>query len=807
MAEMSDVSKRTQVDPLSPQLEPTQAPHEQVVADVLVSAGSGEEMDDKVSQEIDAHNEQQLSRNNQVRPSKDDSVFHRGSSLNSAMNKGRSPSPVNFVTKCTPMARTKPDTPTLELPDRRSLRVTLSLDSAMAESMTSDVDRSAVSPAVRSLCYIPPRSADAAQSVQDSAQKATHAEIMHDPLVKQRRSAARMSAQMHHKKWGSVNTALGSGSHYSRPVEMPRNPPSVNIRPSSSTPGSASTSGTPGTNLAPKHGGDRPPQFAPVSASDSVVDREDGESRVKQTANLKGQNGADDERTMNKCVDEAVTENCRAAENVKDKDGNTFTADPLQDGSVSCQQSMPKSHASSDSISAHSENFDDTAPKTQHQQPQSGHAQPPGKLKKQITKVVQITKLNAPVRATQKRKRVKDGQVVFKGHKSWEIVLSIQFGLRYTSDLLHNSDNAEPTAADFRESLAFDFNPIDDQRSASVFDVNKYAKWVHPAPYVYRRIRAKFGVEEQGFLDATCSESRVRELPTPGKSGALFYITDDENYFMKTITHNEEKMLLSMLPSYYDHVCKNPLTFLTQYLAHFSVQTTRNRHIRMVVMASVFNDSVFIDKKYDLKGSTHKRFAKPEELHLENVTLKDQDFESPIFFNPVVVDKIHTQMAADAAYLASHHVMDYSLLLGMSAMLPEEDGFYKQTYGANEEQGPYFIGYQRNAQGDKVGYRICLGIIDFLQRFRARKKVEYGCKVLQTCSAGSASVAPPHLYRERFLSFLQTKLLPDPTITAAVPDMNHRAKNNEVVFHDSTSPSCSSETSGRHNDGADSVAK
>lgn len=371
----------------------------------------------------------------------------------------------------------------------------------------------------------------------------------------------------------------------------------------------------------------------------------------------------------------------------------------------------------------------------------------------------QITKFSKMAGGGRHRKKVKNGQVVFKGHRNWEIVLSIQFGLKYTTELLEDANGSEPTRKDYEESLAFDFNPNDEQ--GPVFEA-KFAKWVHPAPFVYKAIRRRFNVSEADFLEAICMESRIRELPTPGKSGALFYITDDENFFIKTIQHIEEKMLVSMLPSYYEHICKNPGTLLTRYMAHFSVQTRRDRHIRMVVMASIFNDQIFIDRKYDLKGSTYKRFATPEQLESENVTLKDQDFNQPIFFRPDMVDKIIGQLSKDSAFLESHRVMDYSLLLGLSDMFSDEDALYKGTFGLDEENAPYFIGYQRGPNGEKLGVRVCMGIIDFLQRFRSRKKMEYGLRVLQSCSSASASVAPPHLYRERFMRFLESKLLPDP---------------------------------------------
>lgn len=385
----------------------------------------------------------------------------------------------------------------------------------------------------------------------------------------------------------------------------------------------------------------------------------------------------------------------------------------------------------------------------------SGHA-----LKKQVMSMVPgMAKIATGGRH---RKKVKDGEVVFKGHKNWEIVLSIQFGLRYTSELLEDAGVGEPTDKDYHESLAFDFNPV--EGADNVYDVNRLAKWVHPAPFVYRRIRDRFGVSEDDFLDATCRESRVRELPTPGRSGALFYITEDEMYFMKTVQAVEERMLLNMLPSYYQHIVDNPRTLLTRYMAHFSVQTRRDRHIRMVVMASIFNDQVFIDRKYDLKGSTYKRFASPEQLRSENVTLKDQDFDDALYFRPEVLKAILRQLEKDSAYLESHDVMDYSLLLGLSDMLPEENDVFKSRYGPNEEDAPYFLGYQKDALGRKSGVRICMGIIDFLQRFRLRKKVEYAGRVLQSCSTSAASVAPPGLYRERFMDFLRSRFLPDPDL-------------------------------------------
>ncbi len=43
----------------------------------------------------------------------------------------------------------------------------------------------------------------------------------------------------------------------------------------------------------------------------------------------------------------------------------------------------------------------------------------------------------------------------------------------------------------------------------------------------------------------------LRELPTPGKSGSLFFFSQDMRYILKTIPKREAKLLRYLLPAYY----------------------------------------------------------------------------------------------------------------------------------------------------------------------------------------------------------------------------------------------------------------
>lgn len=47
-----------------------------------------------------------------------------------------------------------------------------------------------------------------------------------------------------------------------------------------------------------------------------------------------------------------------------------------------------------------------------------------------------------------------------------------------------------------------------------------------------------------------CNEP-MRELSNPGASGSIFYITDDDEFIIKTVQHKEAEFLQKLLPGYY----------------------------------------------------------------------------------------------------------------------------------------------------------------------------------------------------------------------------------------------------------------
>ena len=43
----------------------------------------------------------------------------------------------------------------------------------------------------------------------------------------------------------------------------------------------------------------------------------------------------------------------------------------------------------------------------------------------------------------------------------------------------------------------------------------------------------------------------MRELSNPGASGSIFYITDDDEFIVKTVQRKEAEFLQKLLPGYY----------------------------------------------------------------------------------------------------------------------------------------------------------------------------------------------------------------------------------------------------------------
>lgn len=152
------------------------------------------------------------------------------------------------------------------------------------------------------------------------------------------------------------------------------------------------------------------------------------------------------------------------------------------------------------------------------------------------------------------------------------------------------------------------------------------------APIAFRYFRDLFGIQPDDFMVTIligsyltiwwCSKtelfvpqmsmcsSPLRELSNPGASGSIFYLTDDDEFIIKTVQHKEGEFLQKLLPGYYMNLNQNPRTLLPKFFGLYCFQCN-SKNIRLIVMNNLLPSYVKMHLKYDLKGSTYKRKVSP----------------------------------------------------------------------------------------------------------------------------------------------------------------------------------------------------
>lgn len=265
-----------------------------------------------------------------------------------------------------------------------------------------------------------------------------------------------------------------------------------------------------------------------------------------------------------------------------------------------------------------------------------------------------------PAKQRVKHRKVRAGVTIFKDHPSYQIMMNLKLGIAYSSGRSAARRTGPLESNDFQTVFTQTFPPegctTTPAHSTRIFQFKDHA------PLAFRHLREHFGVSEQDYVVSICGENSLRELGTPGKSGAVFYLTDDYKYLIKTVSKKESKFLRRMLPNYYAHVMSCDSTLLPRFYGLIRITTQLGRNIRMVVMNNLMPEEATIHEKYDLKGSTLGRYATDAERADPNCTLKDLDWRHKLAMPQPTLQLLSAQVEADAAFLRELKIMDYSML-------------------------------------------------------------------------------------------------------------------------------------------------
>lgn len=70
-------------------------------------------------------------------------------------------------------------------------------------------------------------------------------------------------------------------------------------------------------------------------------------------------------------------------------------------------------------------------------------------------------------------------------------------------------------------------------------------------PFVYliacRNLRELFKIDAADYMMSICGSAALRELSSPGKSGSVFFLSQDDRFMIKTLRKSEVKVLFYLI--------------------------------------------------------------------------------------------------------------------------------------------------------------------------------------------------------------------------------------------------------------------
>ncbi|XP_076082130.1 phosphatidylinositol 4-phosphate 5-kinase type-1 alpha-like isoform X9 [Mytilus galloprovincialis] len=414
------------------------------------------------------------------------------------------------------------------------------------------------------------------------------------------------------------------------------------------------------------------------------------------------------------------------------------------------------------------------------------------------------------------------GMVTYKKKPTSELMAAIQLGIGQSVGGLSSKPERDVLMQDFAvvESVFF---PSEGSNLTPAHHLSDF-RFKTYAPIAFRYFRELFGIQPDDFLLSCCDEA-LKELSNPGASGSIFYLTNDDEFIIKTVQHKEADFLQKLLPGYYMNLNQNPCTLLPKFYGLYCYQCG-GKNIRFVVMNNLLPTTVKMSEKYDLKGSTYKRKASKHEREKSVPVYKDLDFinihADGIYLEKDKHEPLMKTLIRDCRVLESFKIMDYSLLVGIYNLdqAEREKGRTREDSGADHTDIPTLDGPSpeadssgakpinktdsngestsltrtksmktrlanystaiesiqarnvddeeeededtppggipaKNAKGERL--LIFLGIIDILQSYRLKKKLEHTMKSI-VIDGDSISVHRPSFYCQRFQDFMSKRV-------------------------------------------------
>ena len=270
------------------------------------------------------------------------------------------------------------------------------------------------------------------------------------------------------------------------------------------------------------------------------------------------------------------------------------------------------------------------------------------------------------------------GKVIDGEHELYTLSIAVMIGVRTSIAKTNHILNSGPhkrwvIAQGFKSTEKYEFRPtggtgMPSHQLAHTFKFKDYS------PVVFAYLRRMAGINEFDFLISVCGNANFIEFISNAKSGQFFFYSNDGRYMIKTMTNAESKFLRRILPEYFKHCCENPNTMITRFFGMYRVKLYHlRRNVKFVIMNSVYDTDKILHSFYDLKGSSLGRDAKPHHAVKKDNDLRKLLPEEALVLPSEQRNRVRAQLKKDLDFLERNDVMDYSMLVGIHHVPPDEE--------------------------------------------------------------------------------------------------------------------------------------
>ncbi|KAJ6938106.1 phosphatidylinositol 4-phosphate 5-kinase 1 [Populus alba x Populus x berolinensis] len=235
----------------------------------------------------------------------------------------------------------------------------------------------------------------------------------------------------------------------------------------------------------------------------------------------------------------------------------------------------------------------------------------------------------------------KPGQTISKGHKNYDLMLNLQLGIRYLLGSMPDFEDLKPSDFEPKEKFWTRF-PHEGSKITPPHQSLDF-RWKDYCPVVFRHLRELFQVDPAAYMLAICgNDCPQRTFFTREEWELLFTLLRDDRFMIKTVKKSEVKVLIRMLPCYYQHVCRYENSLVTKFLV-----------------------CIVLNRLVDRRSSHGRTTDKPEGEIDETTTLKDLDLNFVFRLQRNWFQELIKQIDRDCEFLEAEKIMDYSLLVGL----------------------------------------------------------------------------------------------------------------------------------------------